>query len=166
MLAASSSSPTFVGIGESAFSKCASDVLSATNLGSCLGIAAYDPGSQVGGLIHCLLPLSQNDKEKAAAKPCLFVDTGLVYFLNQLIGMGAQKNNLKIVVAGGAAINDENHVFEIGKRNYTTLRKLLWKNNLLIAAEDTGGAHPRTLTLKMETGEVWLKALNEMKRLG
>jgi chemotaxis protein CheD len=165
MLAANSQSQSFVGIGECILSRDPSDVIVASNLGSCLAIAAFDLQAKVGGLVHCLLPLSTADKEKAREKPCLYVDTGVVYLLSKLVEIGAQKKHLQLVVAGGAAINDDNGVFEIGKRNYTTLRKVIWKNSLLMAAEDVGGAHPRTLMLNMGSGEFWLRANGETKRL-
>ncbi len=52
-----------------------------------------------------------------------------------------------------------NHHFEIGKRNLLTLRKLLWKNGVIIRAEDTGGQRQsRTLALRVGSGEVVVKA--------
>ena len=47
---------------------------------------------------------------------------------------------------------DRNGVFKIGERNYTVLRKVLWKNNILIAAESVGGTAPRTLKLRLKDG--------------
>jgi len=44
--------------------------------------------------------------------------------------------------------------FQIGRRNRTILRKLFWKNNVTLAAEETGGSDARTLRLYMETGLV------------
>lgn len=166
MLAANSHPQFFVGIGECVLSKESSDVIVASNLGSCLAIAAFDFQAKVGGIVHCLLPLSSMDKEKAREKPCLYVDTGVVYLLTKLLEMGAEKKRLQLVVAGGAAINDDKGFFEIGKRNYTTLRKVIWKNNLLIAAEDVGESHPRTLILNMNSGEFWLRANGETRRMG
>ena len=146
-----------VNIAEMVISEDPGVVLAAPNLGSCLGIAVYDPGARVGGLIHCLLPTSTRDPEKARERPYMFVDTGVVRLLEGVLKHGGRKNNLVVSVAGGAQINDDNGVFEIGKKNYTVLRKLLWANSLLIEAEDVGGKHCRTITLNIATGEVAIK---------
>ncbi len=156
---------TLVGIAQLAISDAPGHVLVAPNLGSCLGIAAYDPKKRVGGLIHCLLPFSQSNKEKAEAEPYTYVDTGVVLLLSELIKRGCSKSDLIIVVAGGSNINDENNVFEIGKKNYTILRKILWKNNLLIKAEHVGDKISRTLSLYIENGDVWLRAAGQETRL-
>jgi len=49
-------------------------------------------------------------------------------------------------------------VFKIGERNYTVLRKILWKNDILIAAQDIGGTVSRTMYLYMATGETRIKS--------
>ena len=155
----------FVGIAELKVSQGGTEILTAPNLGSCLGVIAYDPKTKNGGMVHCLLPLSQGDPEKAKNNPCMFVDTGVALLLQQVLKLGSQKKDLIIIVAGGSNINDEQNVFEIGKRNYTALRKILWKNNLLIKSELVGGSASRTLTLDVGNGAVWLKTQGETIQL-
>ena len=50
-----------------------------------------------------------------------------------------------------------NGIFNIGKRNYLAMRKILWKNNVPVAAEHVGGEINRTVRLEMDTGRVVLK---------
>lgn len=154
-----------IGIGQMMVSSEESTIMSAPNLGSCLGIAIYDRVKRQGGLIHCLLPLSKSNPEKAASEPCTFVDTGVVTLLNELLKLGSQKKDLEIIVAGGSNINDSNNVFEIGVKNYTILKKVLWKNNLLLKSEDVGLNFSRTVTLHIGSGEVFVKANGEIKKL-
>jgi len=146
-----------IGIGMMSISDQADDQLVAPNLGSCLGLAAYDPVTKIGGMIHCLLPLSSSDPAKAKDNPCTYVDTGVVHLLNSLLAKGADKKRLVISVAGGANINDPNKVFQIGSKNYTVLRKVLWKNNLLIKGEHVGEGTSRTISLDIATGKVVVK---------
>ncbi len=54
-----------VGIAEMRISRDLDDVLVTYALGSCLGVAIYDPTSHVGGLLHVMLPLSTIDPAKA-----------------------------------------------------------------------------------------------------
>ncbi len=147
-----------VGISEMYVSADASDTVVTYSLGSCVGVSAYDPVAKVGGIVHCMLPLSKIDPVKAQLKPCMFTDTGLTILLQELFNRGATRNNLVIKVAGAASLLDEKGLFKIGERNYTVLRKVLWKNNLLIAAEDVYGTASRTLSLYMNTGKTTVKS--------
>lgn len=152
---------TIIGIGEMKITSDQTEILTAPNLGSCLGVSIYDPSIKVGGMIHCLLPLSTKNPEKAKEKPGTYVDTGIPLLLEEILKRGGQKKNLVICVAGGASMNSTNDMFEIGQKNYSILRKILWKNNLLIKKEDVGSNTPRSISLYCETGEVWLKVNGE-----
>jgi chemotaxis protein CheD len=52
---------------------------------------------------------------------------------------------------------DKSRTFRIGKRNYTVLRKILWKNDILIDAHDTGGTTSRTLFFHVGSGQTVVK---------
>jgi chemotaxis protein CheD len=52
---------------------------------------------------------------------------------------------------------DDKGIFNIGERNNTVVRKMLWKNNILISGEDVGGSVPRTMSLDLATGKTVLK---------
>lgn len=127
-------------------------------LGSCLGVTAYDPTTRIGGLVHVMLPLSKLSPEKADRNPLMFVDTGIPLFFKALFEAGAKREKLQIKVAGGAMILDREKHFKIGERNYTILRKLMWKNNLLIASEDVGSNKSRTMSLFIESGKVLIRS--------
>lgn len=156
---------TLIGIAQMKVSKNPTEILIAPNLGSCLGISVYDQINKIGGMIHCLLPLSKSDPDKASKNPCMYVDSGFAFLLDQMFEMGADKKNLIISVAGGGNINDENNVFEIGKKNYTVLKKLLWKNNLLIKAEHVGDNFSKTVSLNIGTGKTQVKVQGQIIEL-
>ncbi len=134
------------------------DVLVTYSLGSCVGLTLFDPVAGVGAMIHCMLPLSKIDPEKAKLKPYMFVDTGVAAMLGQLYAMGAKRENLVAKVAGAGSPLGREETFRIGQRNYTILRKFLWKNNILIDKEDVGGARARTLYLYMIDGRTTVKS--------
>ena len=127
------------------------------SLGSCIGLSLHDPVRGIGGLVHCMLPLSSMDMQKAKARPCMFTDTGVTMLLAELFRLGAQRHNIVAKVAGAAMILDDKNIFRIGERNHTVLRKVLWKNNILISAEDVGGTVARTMALHMSTGRTTLR---------
>jgi chemotaxis protein CheD len=127
-------------------------------LGSCIAVIVHDPVRVAGGMIHYMLPNSSTSPEKAAAQPAMFADTGVPLLFEAMYGLGCKKESLVVSVAGGAArSNDTGDVFAIGKRNYTMLRKMFWRNGVIIAAEDVGGSAPRTARLTVGSGRVLLR---------
>jgi chemotaxis protein CheD len=154
-----------IGIAEMQVSNRREDVLVTYSLGSCIGLTLYDPQAGVGGMIHCMLPLSKMDEGKARANPTMFTDTGVLTLLQSVFNMGAERKNLVAKVAGGAMLLDEKGLFRIGERNQAVLRKVLWKNNILIASEEVGGTIPRTLTLYMADGRTTVKTHGVEKNL-
>jgi chemotaxis protein CheD len=153
-----------VGIADMGIAQGQNEGLITYSLGSCIGVAIYDPVALVGGLLHYMLPESQIDPQKAQKNPYMFADTGIPLLFKEAYRYGAVKNRIVVKVAGGAQILDESGFFNIGKRNYMALRKILWRNNVLIKAEDVGGQVSRTIRLDMETGKVWLKYSGEGER--
>lgn len=147
-----------IGIAEMQVSNQPDDVLVTYSLGSCVGLSLYDPVAHVGGMIHCMLPLSKIDPAKAQANPCMFADTGIARLLQTVFDMGAERRHIVAKVAGGASLLDEKGLFKIGERNYTVLRKMLWKNSVAVAGEDVGGNASRTLHLYMDTGRTTIKS--------
>lgn len=146
-----------VGLAELAVSNNPSAVLTTYSLGSCLGIAVYDPVVKVGGLLHAMLPDSKIDPAKAAAQPGMFLDTGLPALLQEVTEMRADRRRLRIYVVGGAQIMDDNNVFNIGGRNRAAAAEFLRRENLHADAVHVGGHVNRTVYLAIQTGLVKLK---------
>lgn len=149
-----------VGIADMIVSAVPDDVIITYALGSCLGITIYDPVVKVGGMLHAMLPTCSTDPEKAQKNPLMFVDTGVPKLFWESYKLGAKKERLIVKVAGGACVNkteDEDH-FQIGKRNFLMLRKLLWKNGVMIKAEDVGGQVARTMSLALTDGELIIRS--------
>lgn len=145
------------GIGEMVVSNDLSQILVTYSLGSCLGVSVFDAQAGVGGLIHCMLPSSKLEEEKAARRPCMFVDTGVVALLQAVMDLGADGRRMTIKVAGAGSPMDQVGRFKIGERNVTMFRKVLWKNSLMVAAEDIGGTDPRTMSLYMGQGRTTIR---------
>ncbi len=72
---------------------------------------------------------------------------------------GARKERLHVKVAGGACLrgDEEDDYFQIGKRNFIMLKKIFWKNGVLLRAHDVGGSKSRTLSLDIGSGKVAVK---------
>jgi chemotaxis protein CheD len=57
---------------------------------------------------------------------------------------------------------DPKGMFKIGQRNYTVLKKILWKNNILIEGESIGASVSRTMLLDMKTGVTKVKSMGKI----
>ena len=131
----------------------AKDVLVTHALGSCLGLAAYDPTAGVAGLIHCLLPLARDGKA-TLKNPYMYVNTGVPQMMRAMFGRGASRENLILKAAGCGRMMHISNQFDTGANNFAALTKLLQVNEMHLAAEDVGGTIPRTLRLFTDTGRV------------
>ncbi|HPQ71124.1 MAG TPA: chemotaxis protein CheD [bacterium] len=134
-------------------------------LGSCIAVMVYDPVRRTGGMIHYMLPNSQTNPEKGLDKPGMFADLGVPLLFKKMYSLGSRKEDLIVKVAGGGKLYDDKGMFEIGQRNYMVLRKILWKNSVMISAEDVGGNLSRTARLFMADGRVIIRANGEERDL-
>jgi chemotaxis protein CheD len=104
-----------------------------------------------------MLPDSSIDATKRTSQPAMFVDTGIPALFRAAYQLHAEKYRMIVCVAGGAQVMDTTDFFNIGKRNYDTLKGLLQANGLRIHAEQVGGMVSRTVYFSVRTGEVRLK---------
>ena len=146
-----------VGMGAMQVSNDPSVTIVTYALGSCIGVTIYDPATKVGGLLHYMLPESSTNPGKAKENPYMFADTGIPLLFKEAYSLGGEKRRMQVKVVGGAQLLDDSGYFNIGKRNYMALRKILWTNNVLIRAEEVGGQVNRTVRLEVATGKIWVK---------
>lgn len=147
-----------VGVADLAVAKEPGKSIVTYALGSCIGVTLFDPVAKVGGMLHFMLPEAKGSPEKAAANPAMFADSGVPLLFQKAYKLGAERSRLVVCAAGGAEILAEDGHFRIGARNRTMLRKLFWQNNVLLAADDTGGSQSRTMTLNLATGTISIRS--------
>ncbi len=135
------------------------DLLATYSLGSCIGVCLYDSATHTGGLLHYLLPDSSVNPQRAEENPFTYADTGMKTLLEKLISIGIKKNQISVKIAGGAKrLKVTAKEFDIGKRNYLAIRKILWKNGMFIDAEDIGGFAPRNVYMNIADGAVTIRS--------
>ena len=146
-----------VGVSDMKLSNNADDVIMTYSLGSCIAVCVYDPVAHAGGMLHFQLPSSIMDDKRAEQRPFMYADTGMRSMMTGLGKLGAKKNRMKVKIAGGAKMERGPGGFDIGKRNYLAIRKMMWKNGMIIQAEEVGGASPRNMTLSIGDGAVTIR---------
>jgi chemotaxis protein CheD len=154
-----------VGIGEVRVSTDRTAVLITHGLGSCIAVIAYDPRLKVGGMLHFQLPSSTLSPERAAQAPGTFADTGIPLLFEKMYALGSRKEDIVVKAAGGGNFHDDNGTFDIGKRNHTMMRKIFWRAQVLVTAEDVGGCRSRTARLFLDTGQVTIQSGSEVMPL-
>ena len=154
-----------VGIGGWAVSNDPSDTIVTYGLGSCLAICIYDPVVQVGGLVHVMLPQPKGERDPNQLGR--YVDSGVPLLFKKAYELGAIKTRMEVRVAGGAhVLKGRADNFQIGKRNFMALKKLLWKNGVLLKAHDVGGDRSRTVVIEVGTGTVTVNSDQGSEILG
>jgi chemotaxis protein CheD len=146
-----------VGVGDMSVSNNPGITLSTYALGSCVGVAVYDPAAKVGGLLHLMLPASSIAPEKAATQPAMFADTGLPLLFQSLAGLRADASRLRILIAGGASVLCGADAFKIGDRNLRATTEYLGRHGLTVRYSSIGGTINRTLHLDVGSGAMIVK---------
>jgi chemotaxis protein CheD len=129
-------------------------------LGSCVGIALYEPTTKIGGLIHIMLPESKGFKD--TTKWMKFADLAVPKVVEELKEQSKQE---KIIakIAGGASMfsfGDASKGQQIGERNVLAVKKHLDELGIPILADHTGGKMGRTMFVDLETFEVRIRMVN------
>jgi chemotaxis protein CheD len=138
------------------------NALTTLGLGSCVGIALYDPVRKIAGLVHVMLPDSTkiiNNENKAK-----FADTGIDALIVEMVKIGAERRNLLAKIAGGAqmfAFSNNNEMMRIGERNVESTKLKLQQLGIQIKAEDTGANYGRTIEFYPETGVLLIKSVGK-----
>jgi len=122
-------------------------------LGTCVGVALFDPLAGVGGVSHLLLPEPVTPGTSFQLEK--YASTGLPMFLAALEEAGASLDRLNAVVAGGALVGPVNHQdlgLDIGGRTTEIVKTILTGRGIAIADAETGGFFTCCLQLDLQTG--------------
>ncbi len=154
-----------IGISDANVSNNPQDILETLSLGSCIGVCLYDRTTTIGGILHYQLPSSTMNPGRAKQNPLMFADTGMKFLIDKILTMGANVKQLQVKIAGGAAMDTGPNGFDIGKRNYLAIKKILWQHRMFIKAEDIGGSSPRNMYMDIADGTVKIKVNGSEKDL-
>jgi putative nucleotidyltransferase with HDIG domain len=123
-------------------------------LGTCVGVALYDPVAGIGGLIHLLLP--EPISQKPTFHPEKYASTGFPVFIRALYAAGASAENIKAIIAGGALvgpIDNSDLKLDIGGRTAEKVMQCIESENIEVEKLETGGFFTCRLILDMHSWE-------------
>ena len=154
-----------VGMADCRIADTPEQVLATYALGSCIGLAVHDAAAGVGALLHFMLPDSAIDAGRSRNNPWMFADTGIPMMLERVLARGASKRRITVRAAGGASMMDPQNVFDIGRRNYLAMRKILWRAGVMVHGEAVGGVSSRTVRLEIGSGKFWIQEAGAEREL-
>jgi chemotaxis protein CheD len=154
-----------VGLGEiyavnaTALQATGATVLMALGLGSCIGVAMYDPQARVAGMAHVVLPAPLDGTATPSPK---FATVAVPTLLERLARLGALRRRLVCKIAGGAEVlttSAGRHNFHIGERNLEAVMATLHREGIPLLAQDCGGKTGRSFRLAVQDGRMAVKYL-------
>lgn len=150
-----------VGISDMKIAKAPNKIVTYA-LGSCVGVCIIDRVIKVGGMVHIMLP-SSNDSLTKNIQVYKYANTGIEQMVKRMIARGCSKNRMVAKIAGGARmfeIKNENNssIGNIGERNVIAVKNVLKTLQINIIAEDVGFNYGRTIYFDCSTGELLVKS--------
>lgn len=167
-----------VEMGETWVSGAGHDRLVAPGLGASVSLCLYDPFARLAAMVHVVLPETPPSRLHEPP-PGRAADTAVPHAVRQIVAQGGDAGRLRAAIVGGS------HIFshasgaagqrsstmlsrlEIGQRNAEALRAALDALDIPLVAEDVGGRCGRTVTLCVESGDVFVRRVGaDERRIG
>ncbi|MCR5098437.1 MAG: chemotaxis protein CheD [Lachnospiraceae bacterium] len=144
----------------------APDNLTTIGLGSCIGIAIWDPTTKITGLAHIMLPDSTTIRNNSNIAK--FADTGIQKLVDDMVKMGANKSRMVAKIAGGAKMFEISggnaSGINIGEKNALASKAKLKQLGIPLKAEDCGLNYGRTVEIYSEDGRYLIKAVGKAEK--
>lgn len=135
-------------------------ILVTLGLGSCVGIALYDPVAKVAGLAHSMLPDSKEIKNNSNVAK--FVDLATIKLTKDMLLMGAKQDRIVAKIAGGAqmfSFGATHQNMRIGDRNVEASEYILRRLGIKVLAKDVGKNFGRTVEIHSENGKLIIRTI-------
>ncbi|MBI5256284.1 MAG: chemotaxis protein CheD [Burkholderiales bacterium] len=128
-----------------------------TLLGSCVAITLWHPQKRIGGMCHYLLPSRRRTPDQVLEGR--FGDEAMELMVAALRRTGTQPQEYEAHLYGGADTMPDNAgaKFNIGERNIEAGWAMIDQYGFALQGVDVGDNVPRTVTLRLATGEVEMR---------
>mgnify|MGYP000865326329 FL=1 len=138
------------------------DLLLVTVLGSCVAACIRDCYSGIGGMNHFMLPDGGGDPGSPLNASARYGTYAMEILINQLLKLGARRNNLEAKVFGGGNVLDGLTVANVGQRNADFVLKFLQTEKIRVVAQDLVDIFPRKVYFFPKSSKVMVKKLRNM----
>lgn len=150
----------YVGMGKGVVSSSPEDLLCIHGLGSCIGLALYDPRGPRACLCHIVLPEGGAGSLDGRESPAKYADRGVSWAVEEMRRLGAMTFQAKM--AGGASLLrfPSSPLLRVGERNAEAVRKALARFGIPLLGADVGGEEGRSVVFYVADGRM------EVRRTG
>jgi chemotaxis protein CheD len=127
-------------------------------LGSCVGLALFDPSTRIGGLAHVVLPRNPGSGNSAAK----YADTAVAALLESLLRTGAHRDRVCAKITGGANslfMSCGDGLGRVAEANVAETRSALARSSVPLLAEDVGGRAGRRVVIDLRDFRVEVSLL-------
>jgi chemotaxis protein CheD len=138
------------------------ELLMVTVLGSCVGACVRDRLRGIGGINHFMLPDDKRNEDSRVGSSMRYGDYAMEILINQLIKLGARRENLEAKVFGAGNVLPGFKSNIVGERNAQFVTDYLATEGIPIVAQDLLGNHPRKIYFFPTTGRVLVKKLRSL----
>ena len=141
------------------------DLALVTVLGSCVAACIRDRMSGMGGMNHFMLPGDSGQHGSAAdlSSPLAHYGTyAMEKMINDLLKMGAKRNNLQAKLFGGGNVMPGFTVNNVGERNAEFAINYLRTEQIEVLAQDMLDIYPRKVYFFPNSGKVLVKKLRSV----
>jgi len=130
-----------------------------TVLGSAVSVCLYDRKRAVGGMNHYPFPFTA---ESARATAC-YGNVATIALIRMMIDDGSRRKHLEAQIYGGAYNTDVSEK-DIGRENARVAQKILLREKIALASEDTGGVKGRKIVFTTDTSDIAVMKVAKLRR--
>lgn len=130
-----------------------------TLLGSCVSIAIWHPGLQIGGMCHYLLPSRAG--KRSDTLDGRYAEDAMALFMQEIRQSGTSPAEYEVKLFGGGNMFPKNRhgggCKDVPCKNVLVGRELVERYGFKIKAEDLGGVGHRRIIFDIWSGDVWVR---------
>ncbi|HQO40747.1 MAG TPA: chemotaxis protein CheD [Spirochaetota bacterium] len=139
-----------------------------TILGSCIAVTIYSPHTGLSGIFHAMLPEHRIKKNIIAGHPPVspdpeYVDFAFYYLKHRFGESGISLCNTSMMLFGGSdvlrTVNPSKNG-TVGRQNILMARKIIDRELITLACEDTGGNNGRKIVYLPHEGKAYVHYLD------
>lgn len=136
-----------------------SEMVQVTVLGSCVAACLRDRVRNIGGMNHFMLPDSGPFGSTGLGAAACYGVYAMELLINELIKLGASRNNLEAKVFGGGNVMQSLVSANVGQRNADFILDFLATDGIKVVASDLVDIYPRKVYHFPYSGKVRVKKL-------
>jgi len=136
------------------------DMLIVTVLGSCVSACLRDPGTNVAGMNHFMLPYHQGEPEGPLSESARYGAYAMEVLVNHMLSLGARRDRIEAKLFGAGRIVPG--MSDVGARNAQFAAEYLKRERIPVMAQDFGRPEASKVYFFTHSGRVMVKRLRTL----